>query len=87
MTHTSNSPRATGTGAADRDPLDRIEDALLNVEGSTLLLDMVVTHGQHLPSDHARRSAAFHANRLMVADVAALRRVFEAVSSTERGEG
>ena len=67
--------------APDRDPLDRIEDAMINVEGSTLLLDMVVLHGQHFPSDRARQRATFHANRLLAADVAELRRVFEAACS------
>lgn len=38
-----------------REPADinRIEDAIINVERSALLLNLVVLHGDHLGADHA----------------------------------
>ncbi len=55
--------------------LDRIEDALMSVEGAALLLNMVVIHGEHLGGKRARQTAVWHANRLLAADVSELRRV------------
>jgi len=62
-----------------REPADinRIEDAIINVERSALLLNLVVLHGDHLGADHA--TAVWQVNRLMAADVSELRRVYTSV--------
>lgn len=57
--------------------LDRIEDVLINVEGAALLLNLVVTHGDHLGADRA--TAVWQVNRLMAADVAEMRSVYNYV--------
>ena len=67
--------------------IDRIEDALINLEGSALLLQMVVTFGHDLDSDRARQTATWHANRQLAADVTELRRVYNSVHGAVRKGG
>lgn len=60
--------------------LDRIEDAVINLRGPALLLNISVVHGQHRLDPRARETEIWHANRLIEADVAEVRRVNDSVS-------
>ncbi len=59
-----------------RSPRDLLEDAIIDLEGSVFLVDQFVAHGEH--TDDAER-ALHHVNRLLAADMKAVREAFTRV--------
>ena len=66
---------------SERNPIDALEDALIDAAGSAFLVDQFVTHGEH--TDDAEK-ALHHVNRLLSADMKALRRAFDVLHAAER---
>ena len=74
--------KATVSRAVTFTALDRIETAIIDMQGSAFLFDQIVTHGQHF--DDAAR-AMHDVNRLMQLDSENLRAAFDKAHKAIKG--